>query len=644
MYIYRLGPNSRIELPTSAMTTFIYPTWDYENRGSVPQRDDEIWQKLVTYVATKKGDNEGVAKPLLLSFLEHEMQKDNFISIKHYMKLDSNDKRFTNETVMRINSLDIDSEGNENPKPVNATAVAPFVVPEDDNDNYPIKAGAFYNFRIRGRTFNGKAMRGGTGNKIKFDQSSITMLIGTGNYQRRVDGCDVLELKDRDGNSPFKKDPTDENIVVPLTDIDIVQNEILRPYFKFMRFVDECFDLQSSDCHKEDRMVLLLEQLGRLFVDSKLDITGNPWRRVEMKSNEADKVPAPETGKKKDPPAPAKPEQRYDLKDIDRERIALDARLWTKREYGNQFKRTDPSVYDLFEALQIRKGLTLEQALTELIGRLTARKLQEPHKWEPSIYTFYGRKLGRTRTDIWESALVHCLRGSTPQDYIRAIVNHIFLNPSVQQGRQRYDANDIFASGARHDFKSSRYESFDQELAENFATHMRANQDSNKFLTILNLPWPQTKQHLRKQPERNRYYPETFVEARFPEIFYVDLKHEHEACHRLRKVAYALSLSREKGLPVISRRQVVAPDAFHTDYNTLPLPRIVSSDRNTGVYNGPSPANTQPKDKRDYWSGHNPSLIKEYGRDAHRSQSTPEVFVEPVSVHPLYPSQIKAVF
>ena len=620
MYIYRRGPNSRIEQATIAMSTFLYPTWDYENRGSVQERDNEIWQKLVTYVETKAlstAPNRAVAGRLLLSFLEHEMQKDNFISIKQYMELNPTNKQRA-EMKFPVTIMG---------RRIEAKAVAPFVVPEDDNDNYPINVGAFYNFRIRGRTFNGKATGRGTGNKIKFDQSSITMLIGTGNYQRRVDGCDVLELKDRDGNSPFKKDPTDQTIVVPLTDIDIVQNEILRPYFKFMRFVDECFDLQPSDCHNEDRMVLLLEQLGRLFVDSKLDITGNPWRRVEMKSNEADKVPAPETGKKKDPPAPAKPEQRYDLKDIDRERIALDARLWTKREYGNQFKRTDPSVYDLFEALQIRKNLTLEAALTELIGRLTARKLQVAHKWEPSIYTFYGRKLGRTRTDIWESALVHCLRGSTPQDYIRAIVNHIFLNPSVQQGRQRYDANDIFASGARHDFKSSRYESFDQELAENFATHMRANQDSNKFLTILNLPWPQTKQHLRKQPERNRYYPEAFVEARFPEIFYVDLKHEHEACHRLRKVAYALSLSREKGLPVISRRQVVAPDAFHTDYNTLPLPRIATYTPN-----------------RNYWSGHNPSLIKEYGRDAHRSQSTPEVFVEPVSVHPLYPSQIKAVF
>lgn len=615
MYIYRLGPNSRIELPTSAMTTFLYPTWDYENRGSVQERDKEIWQKLVTYVATKKGDNENVAKPLLLNFLEHEMLKDNFISIKQYMELNPTNKRRA-EMKFPVTIMD---------RRIEAKAVAPFVVPEDANDNYPINAGAFYNFRIRGRTFNGKAMGRGTGNKIKFDQSSITMLIGTGNYQRKVDDCDVLKLKDRDGNSPFKTDPADGNIVVPLTDIDIVQNEILRPYFKFMRFVDECFNLQPSDCHNEDRMVLLLEQLGRLFVDSKLDITGNPWRRVQMKSNEADKVPAPKP-KQKGKKLP-KPEKEYDLKDIDRERIALDARLWTKREYGNQFKRTDPSVYDLFEALQIPKNLTLEAALTELIRRLTTRKLQGPHKWEPSIYTFYGTKLGRTRTDIWESALVHCLRGSTPQDYIRAIVDHIFLNPSVQQGRQRYDGNDIFASGARHDFKSSHYESFDQELAENFATHMRANQDSNKFLTILNLPWPQTKQHLRKQPERNRYYPEAFVEARFPEIFYVDLKHEHEACHRLRKVAYALSLSREKGLPVISRRQVVAPDAFHTDYNTLPLPRIATYTQNS-----------------NYWSGHNPSLIKEYGRGAHRSQSTPEVFVEPVSVHPLYPSQTKAVF
>ena len=174
-------------------------------------------------------------------------------------------------------------------------------------------------------------------------------------------------------------------------------------------------------------------------------------------------------------------------------------------------------------------------------------------------------------------------------------------------------------------------------VTENFATHMRANQDSNKFLTILNLPWPQTKQHLRKQPERNRYYPEAFVEARFPEIFYVDLKHEHEACHRLRKVAYALSLSREKGLPVISRRQVVAPDAFHTDYNTLPLPRIVSSDRNTGVYNGPSPANTQPEDKRDYWSGHNPSLIRVWQRRTPFTEH--KIFVERSA--PLYPSQTK---
>ena len=92
MYIYRRGPNSRIEQATIAMSTFLYPTWDYENRGSVQERDKEIWQKLVKYVETKASitstaPNKAVAGPLLLNFLEHEMLKDNFISIKQYMEL-----------------------------------------------------------------------------------------------------------------------------------------------------------------------------------------------------------------------------------------------------------------------------------------------------------------------------------------------------------------------------------------------------------------------------------------------------------------------------------------------------------------------------------------------------------------------------
>ena len=667
------------------MATFLYPTWDYENTGQAGD-DKEIWQKLMTYVENKAAltstaPNKTIAGPLLLNFLEHEMLKDNFISIKQYTTKSSTNKRLAEMKISVISRGQI----------IDATAVAPFIVPEEPNDDYAIKKDAYYNFRIRGRTFNGKTKEGVNGKTGIFDKSSITMLVGTGNYQRIIDGCPVLKLKDNNGISPFdmvkpvtvtvnvtdtadsaqiqvdstagllvgmigtidgggnigkiksvdsgtqitmqssNRRITGDKIVfddgggveVPRGDIDIVQNDILRPYFKFLRFVNEAFNLQPTDCHSDDRMILLLENLGRLFVDSKLDITGHPWRRVQLKGNDADKVPVPPVLKKKKPPTP---EQPYDLKDIDRERIALDALLWTKREYGNQFKRTDPSVYDLFEALQIPKNLTLEGALTELIGRLTARKLQTANAWEPSIYTFYGNKRGRGRTAIWESALVHCLQGTTAQAYTRAIVDHIFLNPSVQNGQQRYSNADLFASGGR-DFKSNAFESFDQELAQNYATHMRANQDSNKYLMILNLPWPETKRHLRKQPERNRYYPEAFVEARYPEVFYVKLKHEHEACHRLRKVGYALSLSREKGYPVISRRQVVAPDAFHTDYNTLPLPRIATDA--VGA---------------EYWSGHNPSLIKEYGREAHRSQATPELFVKPISEHPLYPSRMKANF
>lgn len=601
MYIYRRGPDSRIQVPKLAMSEFLYPTWDYVNTGLLAEDDEQIWNKLVKYVTERRGTYENVARPLLLNFLKHERAKENYRSVPLYMKKSSKDKISTG-----------------------MKAVAPFVVPREPNDNYGMKKQAYYNFRLRGRTFNGKVIDGEMSDNVVFEGSSITMLIGTGNYQRIVDGCKVVDLKDRNGKNPFKKDASG-NIIVQRGDIDIVQNEILRPYFKFLRLVNDCFDLPLNDCHSEDRLVLLVEQLGRLFVDSKLDITGHPWRRVEMKSNEADKVPPPEPAKPT-PPTP-KPEKEYDLLDIDRERIALDARLWTKREHGNQFKRTDPSVYDLFEVLKIPKNFTLEEALTELVRRLQARKQLEEHAWEPSIYTFYGDKALRTREDIWESALVHCLQATEVEAYRRAIVNHTFLNPSIQRGQQPYRTADIFKSGARHDFKSSQFESFDQELAQNFATHMRANQDSSKYLMILRLPWPQTKQHLRKQAERNRYYPEAFVEARYPEVFYVNLKHEHEACHRLRKVGYALSLSREKGFPVISRRQVVAPDAFHTDYRTLPLPRIATYNR-----------------VRDYWSGHDPNLIKEYGREAKRSQSTPNVFLRPVSVHPLYPSQIKARF
>ena len=97
-----------------------------------------------------------------------------------------------------------------------------------------------------------------------------------------------------------------------------------------------------------------------------------------------------------------------------------------------------------------------------------------------------------------------------------------------------YDSSLTGPGGA---FKSNAFESFDQELAQNFATHMRANQDSTRYLALLRMPWPETINHLGKQPVRNRYGGFKFVECRYPEVFYLRLQREHDACDRLRQIA-----------------------------------------------------------------------------------------------------------
>ena len=593
----------------------IHPTWDYTG---TTENDRKIWVRLFNHVRRSNvGEkNEAVARPLLINFMRFEMEKDNSISVKRYMEQSTRD-RDPVPVIFQVGGTDV-------------TCVAPFAVPEDGNDDYSIKPSAHYNFSVLGKTFNGKTVGDVNGKTITFRKDSITMLVATGNYRNKIGRCLVVDKKDRLGNPAFTSGRLGltEVVIIPRDDIHIIQNELLRSYFKFLRWVNEAFRLDPTDCHSDERMIEILDHLGRLFVDSKLDITGHPWRRVRMSTkNSTPVVPSP---RRKPPKPPLQPEQPYDLKDIDEERIALDALMWTKREFGNQHKRTDPSIYDAFEALGIDKTVPLEVALGRLIQRLGNRKAAGAHPWEPRLFTFYGVKANRTRMDIWESALVNCLHANTPDAFLGAIIDHIFLNPTLQDGRNRYSNANIFQSGALNDFKSSAYESFDHEIAQNFATHMRANQDSNNYLMLLRLPWPETKKLLRKQPQRNRYYPEAFVEARYPEMFYLRLKEEHEACHRLRKIAYALSLSREKGYPVISRRQVVAPDSFHTDYNTLPLPRVAVA--------GPRPADAE------YWGGHNPGLIKEFGREARFADDAPQIYMQPKSKHPLYPSQIKADF
>ncbi len=591
----------------------IHPTWDYTG---TTENDRKIWVGLFNYVqGSNVGEkNETTARRLLIDFMRFEMEKENSISVKRYMEQSTRD-RDLKPVIFNVGGRKVN-------------CVAPFAIPKDRNDDYSIKLDAHYNFSVLGKTFNGKTVGDVNDKTITFRKDSITMLVATGNYRNKIGRCMVVDMKDRMGKPAFTSGTvgTTEVVIIPRDDVHIIQNELLRPYFKFLRWVDEAFRLDPTDCHSDERMIEILDHLGRLFVDSKLDITGHPWRRVRMSTkNSTPVVPPPKPRK-----PPPQPEQPYDLKDIDEERIALDALMWTKREFGNQHKRTDPSIYDAFEALGIDKTVPLEVALGRLIERLRIRKLLGAHPWEPRRFTFYGVKANRTRMDIWESALVNCLHADTPGAFLSAIIDHIFLNPTLQNGRNRYSDANIFQSGALNDFKSGAYESFDHEIAQNFATHMRANQDSNNYLMLLRLPWPETKKLLRKQPPRNRYYPEAFVEARYPEMFYLRLKDEHEACHRLRKIAYALSLSREKGYPVISRRQVVAPDSFHTDYNTLPLPRVAVA--------GPRPADAE------YWGGHNPGLIKEFGREARFADDAPQIYMQPKSKHPLYPSQIKADF
>ena len=600
---------------------FLYPTWDYENTGGGSDaKDKKIWLGLQRIVLKKEGNNKLTGLVLLTDFLEFQEGKENFIPT--------------------IGGGDQETD---------QSAVAPFVVPNFDeiNDDSPLShmkrvtLGKYYNFHFHGKTFNGKVSRV-DGGKVTFDESTVTMLLGTGKYHRQVPQggtlCDVTQLKDRNNEKVFGT-PIEINMV----DVDTVQYEILRPYYKFLQFVDELYNVDITDCNNEDTMMMIMDNLGRLFVDSKLDVTGHPWRRVQMKGqvDVDDSITTREKlygilserkkkkEKEEEEKQKIKKQPNYNFLNIDIERINLDRLLWTKRGYRNEFKRSEPSVYDLFDVLNIPRTFTLEQALRELIQQLRdTRNKPRQEDWEPPVYKLYcDDPANRTRDDIWKSALVHCLHSEKIRAYKDAIINHTFLNPTIQNNETPYDSSLTGPGGA---FKSNAFESFDQELAQNFATHMRANQDSTRYLALLRMPWPETINHLGKQPVRNRYGGFKFVECRYPEVFYLRLQREHDACDRLRQLRHTLSLSREKGRPVIGRSQVVAPDAFHTDYRTLPLPRVLTADRR--------------EEQSDYWGGGDPMLTGEMRQNPTYKRGG-ELFVKKEeSYHPLYPSQRKKDF
>lgn len=577
---------------------FLYPTWDVQLGN-----DKEIWDRLKDEVAKKKGRNEVVAKKLITDFLEHEQAKDNFISRNMYIERGQNDR------------IKID------------VSVAPFIIPKPEYDDFKVKKEKYYNFHVRGIRYNGKVKRVIGGDAI-FDKNSITKFISTGTYQSKVNGCPVLKERDTGDQIPFTFDGNND-LIVPTKDVDIVQYEVLRPYFKFLSFVEEAFALDPSRCATEDRMLLIMEHLSRLFVDSKIDISGHPWRRVQLKSNKADTVPYKTLEEQKEEDEEEqrkrKREEQYDLLKIDQLRLELDEELWANPQFRDQRRIMRPSVYDLFEVLNIDRTLSLPVALDALFTKLNRRRRQ-PNKydWEPSHFKLYY-DTSVDKKVVWESALVNCLHSEDKNAYQRAIVEHIFLNPSLQQDNTAYDQSKLVQQLS--ELKSKAFESFDNELVQNFATHVRAGSDSNKYLLILNNPWPKTKRLLRKQSERNRYYPEAFVSARFPSIFYPKLDQEHEACNRLRYVRRSLALSREIGKPVISRPRVKAPDAFHTDFRSMPLPRVLSRNPND-----------------EFWSGDDPRFVDEYAREATRSGDMPRVNVKPITTHPLYPSRKKKTF
>ena len=162
-------------------------------------------------------------------------------------------------------------------------------------------------------------------------------------------------------------------------------------------------------------------------------------------------------------------------------------------------------------------------------------------------------------------------------------------------------------------------------MPADFINSRRYKADSEKYLSLLKMPWPHTERHLRKIDSRSRYYPERFTSPRLPDVFYLDLKREHKACDTLRHISYALELSKEKGYPVV--QQLHAPmsaDGLGTDYHTVRLPRVMTNSNTVG----------------EQYFDWEPNSFRERGTK--RSYDGGIIKVLPLSKHPLYPSTQKS--
>lgn len=594
------------------------------------EANEKIWEHLETYVKTKKGDDPAKTeerKKLLETFLQMEKGKESYFW--------KNDK-----TLQKVNTK---------------VAIAPFPVPEKINSaEYTVVEGSYYNFRHRYRRFNAKVISVSDDGTVTFDKDSLTQQFSDGSFASKVDGCKVWENEALGFQD--KNDKTKVEVKVDKKMVEILQNEVLRPYLQFRKYVDDLFRL-SNDCRSEQRTMFIMEKIQRLFVEApNLDLHNLPVRynqldlsqRSEAIRNEREKEKiikqlkregcTNETGEDllsmskedlnellKECRKKKKEYQQYNPLLIDKIRIELDATMWSKSEYG-QHRRDDPSIYDLFDVLSIDRTWNLQKAVEETVKILRERKTKPKKKWEENFW-YYADPDPRsarldepntariTERDVVESALVNSMHYNSFQPYQDDIVRHLFRNPSL------FESADV--QQALETLKNKAIVSKDGQLPQMFAFLKRHDSDKINLLQLLNMPWPKTKHRLKRVNVRSRYYPSKFNEARLPESFYLKLKQEREACENLRHIFYMLQLSKKKGYPVIQKVSVVTPEAYGTDYRTTPLPRVEA------------PAGSAS----EFWSGN-----LNFKENSSKRRFNGEIKVLPVTSHPLYPSAVKANF
>ena len=586
----------------------LYPTWEFDS-SAPPRKDKEIWKKLEEFVQQQDGKNKAKATNVLLAFLDVEKQKESYTWINK-------------NTLEKV--------------PPAQVAVAPFPVPKENASDFTVSEGRFYNFLHKGKRFNAKVKKVNDANgTVEFHQDTLTQFRSNGSYLSVVDGCEV---------SKNKAWGFETSVIVDKKNVIVLQNEVLRPYIKFRRFVSDLFRLDPKDCRSEEQTLFILEKLRSLFANAaNLDINNLPARCVRLdlsKSTAAirreakidelikqlrrekcvdatgddwrDKTEDELKAILKACKEKKKEYKKFDPEFIDKVRIELDARLWSNREF-NEHRREDPSIYDLFEVLSIDRTFNLQKAIEDVIRILQTRKSLQSRKWEERFY-FFGNRTNITKRDVEESALVDCMEYDNFQSYQNDIIRHVFKNPYLKE------------TGGFKELKSSAFSSGDHELAQNFATYTRFKSDTVNFVQILKMPWPETKRKLRKVNPISLSNPSKFREARYPESFYLKLKHEREACDRLRHIFYALRLSKEKGYPVVQKVSVVTPEAYGTDYRTTPLPRVEaasSADTSNEFFNGN--LNYREHNRKRKWDGQ-------------------VVRILPDTKHPLYPGPVKSKF